>query len=334
MSHIAIREICLRTLRRIYRTNNRLALEWLQPFPRLLALEELSMNCPSGAGREIIRVLLADSNQTQSQLLGSALRRQPGLRVTYCRGELSETLRALREVPVNIVLLGDWPTDHEALIQSLRTLRANHSNVGVVLLLDNYDRNLVVNALRAGARGLFCRAHQPFRALCRCISVVHQGQYWANTEQMGYVIDALSSPSSVRVLNAKGEGLLTPREEQVVNLVAEGSGNREIAQQLGIRENTVKKSLLRIYDKLGVSNRVELVLYALAHRGTKRASTPTREDATGNFMPSTKGLEVGRVNLGEVDSRLHLEDELHHELLPSLQRIGVRDSASRHLLED
>lgn len=110
------------------------------------------MNCPSGAGREIIRVLLADSNQTQSQLLGSALRRQPRLRITYCRGELSETLRALRAVPVNIVLLGDWPTDHEALIQSLRTLRANHSNVGV----------------------------QPFRALCRCISVVHQGQYWAN----------------------------------------------------------------------------------------------------------------------------------------------------------
>jgi DNA-binding CsgD family transcriptional regulator len=68
------------------------------------------------------------------------------------------------------------------------------------------------------------------------------------------------------VVNAKGEGLLTARENQVVNLVAEGGGNREIASQLGITENTVKKSLLRIYDKLGVSNRVELVLYALTHR--------------------------------------------------------------------
>jgi DNA-binding CsgD family transcriptional regulator len=61
---------------------------------------------------------------------------------------------------------------------------------------------------------------------------------------------------------------LTAREEQVVNLVAEGIGNREIGEQLGIKENTVKKSLLRIYDKLGVSNRVELVLYALTHRGS------------------------------------------------------------------
>ena len=54
--------------------------------------------------------------------------------------------------------------------------------------------------------------------------------------------------------------MLTPREDQVVNLVAEGIGNRDIAQQLGIKENTVKKSLMRIYDKVGVSNRVELVL--------------------------------------------------------------------------
>jgi hypothetical protein len=59
----------------------------------------------------------------------------------------------------------------------------------------------------------------------------------------------------------------------VVNLVAEGIGNRDIARQLGIKENTVKKSLLRIYDKLGVSNRVELVLYALTHRGAQRRSS-------------------------------------------------------------
>ena len=83
---------------------------------------------------------------------------------------------------------------------------------------------------------------------------------------MSYVIEALSSGPSPRVVNAKGENLLTAREEAVVNLVAEGIRNREIGQQLGIKESTVKKSLLRIYDKLGVSNRVELVLYALTHR--------------------------------------------------------------------
>jgi DNA-binding NarL/FixJ family response regulator len=200
-----------------------------------------------------------------------SLRRQPGLRVTYCRGELSDCLHALGTSPADIVLLGDGPSDHDHLIQTLRSLHANHPSVGLILLMDSYDRQLVVNAMRAGARGLFCRACEPFRALCRCISVVHQGQFWANTEQMSFVIEALSSTPPARVIGANGVGLLTAREEQIVNLVAEGIGNREIAGQLGIKENTVKKSLLRIYDKLGVSNRVELVLYALTHRGSGKS---------------------------------------------------------------
>jgi DNA-binding NarL/FixJ family response regulator len=70
----------------------------------------------------------------------------------------------------------------------------------------------------------------------RCIAVVFQGQYWASTEQMGYVIDALSAAPSTRVINAKGEGMPTPREEQIVNLVAEGIGNREIARSSASRK--------------------------------------------------------------------------------------------------
>ena len=233
------------------------------------------MNASSGASRDLIRVLVADSNQTQSQLLSSALRRQPGLRVACCRSDVSDGLQALRSAEIDVVLLGDGPANHDALIETLRALHANHPRTGLILLLDSYDRNFVVNAMRAGVRGLFSRASQPFRALCRCISVVHQGQFWANTEQLGYIIDALTSGSATRVINAKGEGLLTPREEQIVTLVAEAIGNREIAEQLGIKENTVKKSLLRTYDKLGVSNRVELVLYALMHRGSEKSAEPS-----------------------------------------------------------
>jgi DNA-binding NarL/FixJ family response regulator len=228
------------------------------------------MKPSSGASRESIRVLIADSNQTQSQLLSSALRRQAALKVTCCQSAVSDCLLALKSVPVDVVLLGDGPSEHVELINTLRELHSIHPEIGFVLLLDSYDRNLVVNAMRAGARGLFCRANEPFRALCRCITVVHQGQFWANTEQMGYVVEALNHSTPSRVLNARGEGLLTPREDQVVRLVAEGIGNREVAIQLGIKENTVKKALLRIYDKLGVSNRVELVLYALTHSGANR----------------------------------------------------------------
>jgi DNA-binding NarL/FixJ family response regulator len=252
---------------------------------------------PSHASRPCIRVLVADSNQTQSQLLCSALRRQPGLKVSCCHRELADCLQALRSVPVDVLLLGDSPTDHLHLIDTLRGLHPSYPNIGLILLLDSYDRNLVVDAMRAGARGLFCRACQPFRALCRCITVVHQGQLWANTEQMSYVIDALSSGSATRVINSKGEGLLTPREDQVVSLVAEGIGNHEIAKELGIKDNTVKKSLLRIYDKVGVSNRVELVLYALTHRGTRTSAPNPAKLSSVPKRVQSDSVEAGPINL-------------------------------------
>jgi len=214
----------------------------------------------------VISVLMADSNQTQSQLLCCTLRRQGTFKVANARAELSACLSALERDPADVLLLADGITaDRNGLYELLRAVRSAYPKIAIILLLDGYDRDLVVNSLRAGARGLFCLASMPFKSLCRCIASVHQGQYWTNTEQMRYVIDALSMGPSMRLVNSRQQVLLTPREEQTVGLVTEGLNNRDIAKELNLKENTVKKSLLRIYDKVGVSNRVELVLYALSH---------------------------------------------------------------------
>lgn len=233
------------------------------------------MKPPSDPNHETIRVLVADSNRTQSQLLSAALRRQPGFKVACCRSELSECLEALELSPSDIVLIGDRLPNPKHQCEFVSALHNAYPKVGLVLLLDSYDRDLVVSAMRCGARGLFCETEQPFKALCRCIHSVHQGQIWANTEQLTYVLDALMLSPALHVTNSRGQGLLTPREKQVVGLVAEGCGNREIAERMSIKQNTVKKSLLHIYDKLGVSNRIELVLYVLAHHAVSSTeSTP------------------------------------------------------------
>ena len=108
----------------------------------------------------------------------------------------------------------------------------------IVLLLENYNRELVVNSLRAGARGLFCLASMPFKSLCRCIISVHQGQYWTNTEQMSYVIDALSIGPSVRLINSRSQVVLTPREEKTVSLLhpfdAANSGSQFGTEQTSV----------------------------------------------------------------------------------------------------
>src|SRR5262249_17490765 len=109
------------------------------------------------------------------------------------------------------------------------------------------------------------------RLLCKCIHRVRRGEVWLNNQQMQYLIDAVAQVPSLRVINASGLKLLTPREEQVVALVADGLSNREIAHELSLTEHTVKKYLFRIFEKLGISSRVELVLYAFSHSHSRPA---------------------------------------------------------------
>jgi len=258
-----------------------------------------------------IRVLVADSNQTQSQLLSSALRRQHHMKVSCCRSELAGCLGTLQSIPIDIVVLGGDPFDHNRLVDTTQALHTAFPHVGIVLLIDGYDRPLVVNAMRAGARGLFCRAAEPFRALCRCISVVHQGQFWANTEQIGYIVDALSSNLPRCLLSVKGEPLLTDREWQIVKLVAEGLPNRDISQLLGIKENTVKKALLRTYDKLGVSNRVELALYVLTHRDNSKILIERLPEITDGARPiAALSTALSRVNVQVKSERAQIPSDV------------------------
>ena len=81
----------------------------------------------------------------------------------------------------------------------------------------------------------------------------------------------MASVQSLRVVDAVGQQLLTEREKQVVALVADGMSNREVARELNLTHNTIKKYLFRIFNKLGISSRVELVLYAVNHGDSQNA---------------------------------------------------------------
>jgi len=133
---------------------------------------------------------------------------------------------------------------------------------------------LVLDAFRAGAKGVFCRA-EPLAALCKCIRVVREGQIWANSHQLNFIVDALANAAPLRVRSARGKDLLAKREQEVANLVAEGLPNREIAKKLALSEHTVSNYLFRIYEKLGISSRVELVLYIVRREDLRNKRTTT-----------------------------------------------------------
>jgi DNA-binding NarL/FixJ family response regulator len=215
---------------------------------------------------KIVNILVADSNQMQNQLLTSALRRRPEFRVRSCELSHNAVLTSVTGNCIDVALL-----NAEKDVSVIRSLHLAHPRVRKILLIENLDRNTVTNAFRAGARGLFCFSESPFRLLCRCIHCVHQGQLWVSNQQLEFLIQSLTQVPSLRVVNHNGSQLLTAREEQVVALVADGLTNRDVARELGLTENTVKKYMFRIFDKVGVSSRVELVLYAVTRGSVQNA---------------------------------------------------------------
>lgn len=218
------------------------------------------------AASNAIGVVIADSNQMQSQLLVRALRRRPEFHITSCVAEMDAIMSSVGASHARVAIMNaDHSGDGVPDMTIVRRLHIAHPEIAKILLIESHRREVVVSAFRAGAKGLFCFSDYPFRLLCKCIQSVNQGQVWANSEQLHYLVEVLTQVPSLSVVSANGSKLLTPREEQVVALVADGLSNRDVARELRLSEHTVKKYLFRIFDKLGISSRVELVLYAVNH---------------------------------------------------------------------
>jgi DNA-binding NarL/FixJ family response regulator len=210
---------------------------------------------------------------------------QPEFSVVASVVDSGSLLDSLRSHQPDIALIGahlqEGPLSGFA---SLPQLRAEFPALRWIMLLDRTDPELVVDAFRAGARGVFSRSDSDISLLGKCIRRVVEGQVWADSTQLHYVLEALSGGLSGREQpKERALSLLTAREETVVRLVAEGMGNREIAQHLNLSEHTVKNYLFRIFEKLGFSNRVELVLYAIARLNQPEAP-PARPARTSTVL--------------------------------------------------
>jgi DNA-binding NarL/FixJ family response regulator len=217
--------------------------------------------------RARLRVLLAHSNLMTSRLLSEALEKNPEIKVLGCVPDLDSLVKELDRLQPDVMVVSTHVASVCAnRLASLRTVITAYPSIPSVLLMDRSAPETVVDAFRAGVKGVFCCATGDTKQLEKCIQRVAEGQIWADTTQLHYVVSALpilKLPES-RVKRA-GSSLLTPREDQVMRLVAEGMTNRDIAAEMQLSENTIKNYLFKIFEKLGFSNRVELVLYATAN---------------------------------------------------------------------
>lgn len=227
-----------------------------------------------------ISVLVATPRIMSGELIAGALKRHKGIRVVDSANSVGDVLELVDKADLDVALIAasllDGPLSG---FEAMRQIRERTTNLKTIILLDNSERSLVVDAFRAGARGVFNLWQSNFKSLCRCVESVHAGQIWANSKELSEVMEAFIQLAPVQVVNAEGMRLLTKREEDVVKLLAEGMQNRDIARELNLSEHTVKNYLFHIFDKLGVSSRVELVLYAVSSAKRSQAQSPHREQA-------------------------------------------------------
>ena len=211
-----------------------------------------------------VRVLVADSTPLTAYLIAAALGRDRSLAIINTEADsVIPTATALKpDVAIISEQLQGKPGKG---IEVLRELRSVVPNTRTVMLLDSAERAPVVEAFRSGARGVFSRS-APLKMLARCVHRVHEGQFWISGAEVGYLLETLAQTPATRLVDSQGTMLLSEREQDVLRWLVAGFTNRAIARELKIGENTVKNYLFRIFNKLGVSSRVEVVLYAASQQ--------------------------------------------------------------------
>jgi len=216
-----------------------------------------------------IRVLVADDTRLHTQLLADALRRDDALEVLS--SDSQELIARADLHSIDVLLLSSELNELAGGFEVLRQIHASHPNVRAVMLLDSSKPESILEAFRAGARGVLSR-QDSIETLSKCVRKVHQGQIWANSQQMGLVVEALATSHNPGPISAQSIERLSKREMEVVSCVAQGLTNREIAKSLGLSEHTVKNYLFRVYDKLGVSSRVELLFMTLSRTSPQEST--------------------------------------------------------------
>lgn len=196
--------------------------------------------------------------------------------VASSTAEVLSTLQ--QERPQVVAISSDLQDGPLSGLRILPEIRRTYPETKILVVMASPNREVVVDAFRLGAVGVFNRNHS-FELLCKALEVVSQGQVWANAEELHHVLGAFAKTPKPRKMDPRVESRVTVREAAVVRLAIEGLSNREIAQQLALTEHTVKNYLFRVFDKLGVSNRVELVLSCLYQEENAREELAAKKES-------------------------------------------------------
>ena len=218
------------------------------------------------------------------QLLTESLHRSgERCRVVATATRMSEARSILNQKRPHVALISPQLAEGPLVgFDLLREIRERLPGVQPIIILEAIEPRMTIYSFQMGARGIFSR-DRSVHHLAKCIEVVHQGQIWASTTELQIILQAMAQRTRFEPKSAAGAKLLTHREEEVATLVASGMRNQEISIVMRLSTHTVKNYLHRVFEKLGISSRVELTTRVLAEAGkkTRKGLSSDQPEAAG-----------------------------------------------------
>ncbi len=227
---------------------------------------------PSGTGSAAavpalptIRIVVADDHPVVRFGVRNMLMNEPGFEVVGEAEDGDDAITQTIELEPDILLL-DLLMPRLPGLEAMRAIMSKSPRVKIVLLTSTISTQQVIEALQIGARGIVLK-DSVVGDLAQALRAVLGGDYWIGGERVANLLKALQGlQAQVAALPERKTFGLTPRELEVVACIVEGCSNRDIATQFAISEETVKRHLSNVFDKTGVSTRLELALFAIAHK--------------------------------------------------------------------
>lgn len=210
-----------------------------------------------------IRILLADDHPVVRIGVRNMLQSEPSFEVVGEVGDGDEAITETLELLPDILLL-DLYMPRLPGLEAMRAIMSGSPSVKIVLLTSTITTQQIIEALQIGARGIVLK-DAVAEHLTSAIKAVISGDYWIGGRRVVNLVGALHELMQKAAVPDRKTFGLTPREMEVVSCIVEGCSNRDIAKQFGLSEETVKRHLSNIFDKTGVSTRLELAMFAIAH---------------------------------------------------------------------
>jgi two-component system, NarL family, nitrate/nitrite response regulator NarL len=222
----------------------------------------------SATDKAVIRILLADSQAIYRVGMRKVFAVEDDLRVVAQIDNLTQLMTAIERYPAEVLLLeGNLLAGTTNVIPEIVRLAPE---IKIIVQTAATDEAHTVELYRRGVRGIIPRSISP-DLLIRCVRKIAAGETWIDNQSVNWVIEAYRSQAT-SLTNPRSQPRLSQKELSIITCITQGKRNKEIAYQLGTTEQVIKNYLRKIYDKLGVSDRLELALYCLHHQLHQRSN--------------------------------------------------------------